>query len=292
MEFETLLTDLMFLEAPRAGPDGAIWFSDVLLGGVYRLADDGKTDRYLEDRRSIGGLAFNQDGALICSGSDGLIHFDPGSGESRNYDLVFDGSDLRSINDIQPDDAGGIYVGSVDFASVSKGQRPQAGGLFRLDPSGPLDRLSADDIVVSNGIDLSPDRTRLYHADSRIGIYAFDIDDTGRPANRKMLVEGRGPDGLVVDSQGCIWVANYMTGDLVQFDADGREMFKLHFPDVFPDVKVTSLTFAGADLRDLVIVTAGDYLKPAEKKGGVYRTRVDVPGQVLPTARLPRPPLR
>jgi sugar lactone lactonase YvrE len=287
--FEAVITGMSFLEAPRAGANGSIWFSDVLDGGLFHLRADGSVERFLDDRRSIGGLAFNADGALLCSGSDGILWFDPATGERARYDLSCDGEPLGSINDIQPDHDGGLYVGTVDVASISAGKQPNPGALYRVDPSGAVTRCGPRDIVISQGIDTSPDRRRLYHADSRAGIYAFDLDGDGRCAGRRLLVAGHGPDGLVVDMAGCIWTANHATNQLLRYDPEGDLLFSLNFPGLPAGAKVTSLCFAGEDLHDLIVVTAGDYWKPAEKGGGLYRARVETPGQPMPDARLPRP---
>ena len=74
----TLLADgYAFLEAPRIGADGIVYFSDVILGGVYRLWPDGTIDAHLPGRRWIGGIALNQDGALIVSGEGGFAILQP-----------------------------------------------------------------------------------------------------------------------------------------------------------------------------------------------------------------------
>ena len=49
---------------------------------------------------------------------------------------------------------------------------------------------------------------------------------------------------------------------------------------------VTSLCFAGDDMRDLYIVT-GSRGGPRENCGSIFRTRADVPGLPLPPARVP-----
>jgi sugar lactone lactonase YvrE len=48
---------------------------------------------------------------------------------------------------------------------------------------------------------------------------------------------------------------------------------------------VTSVCFGGADRRDVYIVTA-DNTEDPDKGGTVFRTRADVPGVVVPMARV------
>jgi sugar lactone lactonase YvrE len=57
------------------------------------------------------------------------------------------------------------------------------------------------------------------------------------------------------------------------------------FTDRFDGCRITSLTFGGPDLKDLYVVTAGDYRKPPGPDGRIYRARSDVAGQPVPKVR-------
>jgi len=66
-------------------------------------------------------------------------------------------------------------------------------------------------LTISNGIGWSPDAHDFYLIDTLRGtIYAYDAH-VGRIENLRVLVqvaEGEGfPDGLTMDSEGCIWSA-------------------------------------------------------------------------------------
>jgi sugar lactone lactonase YvrE len=58
----------------------------------------------------------------------------------------------------------------------------------------------------------------------------------------------------------------------------------IDFSDRFAGCRVTSLTFGGPDLKDLYVVTAGDYRKPPGPDGKVFRARSDIAGQ--PTSKV------
>ena len=80
LQFRTVASPYCFLEAPRS--DGEVlWFTDLLLGGLYRLSPQGKIDAFLGDTKHIGGVVINEDGAIICGGSAGLTWLDPKTGE-------------------------------------------------------------------------------------------------------------------------------------------------------------------------------------------------------------------
>lgn len=284
MQFEQILDGFVFLEAPRVDAQDNLYFSDIMLGGVYRLTPQGKVDAWLTDRKSVGGLALTQDGGFLCTGGEGLEYFNPATGERRTLDLRHNGQPLPSLNDLQPDEHGSLFVGGTDFASIQKGQRPNLSKLYRIDPPGTVTVLQ-DGITVSNGIGFSPDRTKFYYAESRDGVCVYDFAADRTIANRRVLAELRGADGLAVDSEGGIWVAGYNSGDVIRYRPDGSVDRRYDFSQKFDGCLVTSLVFGGADLRDLYVVTAGDYRKPQAKNGRIYRARSDIAGQPTPTVR-------
>ena len=281
MEFEEILTGFVFLEAPRVDDAGNLYFSEVIEGGVHRLAPDGRLDSFAADRKWIGGLALTTDGGFISSSRDGLEYCNPATGERHNLELAVEGRPIRGINDIQPDALGGLYFGCNDFAAISEGRAPAPDRLYRLDASGAVAALQ-DGVLVSNGIGISPDGRWLYHVDTYQGLCVYDRATDGGLSNRRVLVAGRGMDGLQVDAEGGIWVAGYATGDLTRYRPDGSVDRRIDFSGEFEGCAVTSLTFGGADLRDLYVVTAGDYRRPAKGQGRVHRARSDVPGQRTP----------
>ena len=284
MHFEQILDGFVFLEAPRVDDAGNLYFSEVMEGGIHRLAPDGAVASYLRDRKFVGGLAFTHDGGFVCSGRDGLLYFNPKTGERRALQFLYDGRPIVHINDIQPDDAGGLYVGGTHDLKVDAGGLPLFTNLYRLDPSGAASLLW-EGMAISNGIGLSPDHTRLYFSETHVGLIVFDLAADGSLSNRRVLADFAGADGLQVDAKGGIWVANYARGRVTRFLPDGTIERDIDFSDRFDGCRITSLTFGGPDLKDLYVVTAGDYLKPPGPDGKVFRARSDIAGQATPKVR-------
>src|SRR6185295_15274926 len=52
---ETLAYGYGLVEGPRPAPDGSVYFSDVLGGGVHRWTPDGRVELVVPKRRGIGG---------------------------------------------------------------------------------------------------------------------------------------------------------------------------------------------------------------------------------------------
>lgn len=273
------------IEGPVWDPARGLYFSDALGGGVHRLDRSGTVTVALAKRRGIGGMALHADGGLIVGGRD-IAHVDLASGATRTL-LALDAiPGATGFNDLTPDSAGRLYVGSLAFR-VFGGETPKPGHLHLVDLDGTM-RTVADGVMLTNGLGFSPDGRRLYHCDARselVRVYDAAADGTLGPWRTfARMGSGRVPDGMKVASDGSVWVADAHGGRVAVFNPDGSHRRDLAVP--LP--MVTSLCFAGDDLRDLYVVT-GSRGGPSERCGSIFRTRVDVPGVPLPPARVRLP---
>ncbi len=124
----------------------------------------------------------------------------------------------------------------------------------------------------------------MYYIDSatqRIDVFEFDAD-LGTLSGRRPFVEipaSEGlPDGMTVDSEGCIWVALFRAGKVRRYTPYGT----IDMEVTVPVTLVTSCAFGGSSLEDLYITTARHRLTTAEASlqttaGGVFVCR---PGPV------------
>ena len=284
MDFKQILDGFTFLEAPRVDDRGNLWFSEVMEGGVYRLSPEGKVDGFVTDRKYIGGLALTEDGGFVLSSRPGLEYFNPGTGERRPLEFRYDGRPIVHTNDIQPDAYGSLFVGGTHDPDIDEGGLPRHTAVYRIDPSGTT-ALLADGIAISNGMGFSPDGRRLYFGETFKGVVVFDVTPERTLANRRLFAEFSGADGLQVDAEGRIWAANYAHGNVTRFLPNGAVDRVFDFSGRFDGCRITSLTFGGPDLKDLYVVTAGDYRKPPGPDGRIYKARSDVAGQPVPKVR-------
>jgi sugar lactone lactonase YvrE len=277
MAFETLASGFGLLEGPRVDERNRLYFSDATNGGVYRRHPDGRIDNLLPTRAGVGGLALNEGGGLVCGGK-GLIYWDEKLGISRNLLLSWEGKALNHLNDLQPDDHGSVYVGALNWSPL-RDPKPIPGDFFRVDQDGKAARVW-EGIEMSNGLGFSPDRKLLYHNDtSTLSIWVYDVKPDRTLKDRRVfakLPEGR-PDGLAVDVEGGVLVAAMRLGEIMRFKSNGTLDWRMKVPATL----TTSLTFGGADMRDLYIVTA-DNSEDKERKGTIFKTRVEIPGLPVP----------
>jgi gluconolactonase len=279
---ERVATGYGLIEGPVWDSAKGLYFSDVLNGGVHLLDRGGKISLAVPKRRGIGGMALHASGGLIVGGRDiACVSLTDGSMKSLlSLDAI---PGATGFNDLTTDAAGRIYVGSLAFR-VFGGDPPKPGHLHVIDLDGRM-RTVSDGVLLTNGLGFSPDGRKLYHSDARaplVRVYDVAADGSVGPWRKfASLGEDRVPDGLKVASDGSVWVADAHGGRVAVFNPDGT-----HRKDVaVPLPMVTSLCFAGDDLRDLYIVT-GSRGGPSENCGSIFRLRVEVPGLALPPARV------
>jgi gluconolactonase len=274
---ETLATGYGLIEGPRVDEENRLYFSDVVKGGVYRRAPNGRIETVIPKRRGVGGIALHATGGIVVSGKN-ICHVR--GGESR---IVFDLENTPGFNDLFTDAEGRILVGSMRSDPFSADGPREPGELYRIEDEGKATMLYGD-VALTNGIGLSPDGSRLYHNDSaRNQVVVHDITEDGSCTNRRVFAEvPRGsPDGLAVDEKGCVWIAAYGGGCVTCFAPDGRLERHIEVPAKI----VTSLCFGGPERRDLYVVTADNSTDPA-LGGTVFRTQVEVPGLSAGLARV------
>lgn len=276
-----------YLEA-LAVDDGTVWFSDVILGGVQGLHADGTTSHWLPERRWIGGVAINEDGAVLCSGPGGIAWFNAATGRSGTLLSSIDGAPISGVNEMCPDGYGGLIFGTLDLDSIIKGRETAPVALYRLDVSGEVTLLS-ENLRFCNGVSVSPDGRSLYHNESFVGTFVYDIAADGSLSRRKMLVDKKDCDGIALDTRGYLWLSGFASGELLCVRPDGAVEQRLPLP---PGA-ATNIRFGGLAGRELYVtmvpLTAGAEIArgelPAEPNSVLYRAQSPVSGRVVERTR-------
>lgn len=270
MDWEVLAHGYGLAEAPTVDTDGSLVFSDVLGGGVYRLAADGSTTVVVPKRRGVGGIAIHEDGGIVCSGRD-LAHV----GDGREQRTVLHVEGVAGWNDLCTDANGSVYAGALRFAVFDPEAVVVPGELWKVPIKGEPAALFGD-VVHANGVACSADARTLYLSDTRRQrIVVFDVE---RAARREIDVSALGhPDGMALDEHGALWVA-LVSGGIARFTPGDDLDLRVEPPSAF----TTSLCFSGRDLY----VTTGGHSEHAELRGCVLRTTVPVAGAPVAPARV------
>lgn len=252
---------------------GGLRWVDMLAGEVLTLASDGTVGR-----RRVAGVAAvvrpRRHGGAVLGVDRGFALEEPDGTITHLAELWHD--DQVRMNEGGCDPDGRFYCGSMAYD-----QKPGAGALYRLDPDGST-RVVLDNVTISNGLEWSPDGTRVYYNDTatqRVDVfdYAPGVGFTRRRPFVEIPPADGGPDGLTVDAQGGVWVALFGGGAVRRYTADGvlDEVVEV------PTGNVTACTFGGPDLDQLFITTSQEGVDVGTDRlaGALFRAAVGVSGR-------------
>jgi sugar lactone lactonase YvrE/DNA-binding IclR family transcriptional regulator len=257
--------------------DQALIWVDILAPAVHWHTPADKHSRHTPLGTMVSMAMPQASGGLLLATPGGLMNLDTEDGALR---LVAHPEAERSgqrYNDGKCDRLGRLWISSMDM-----GAAPNRGALYRVDPDGSAQRMDSG-FTVPNGLGFSPDNRRLYFTDTfRKTIYQYDFDfAAGTIAQRRPMIvfddkDGK-PDGLTVDSEGCLWVAVWDAWRVSRFSPEGEELMRIRLPVPRP----TSCCFGGPALRTLYVTSASvrlssDALAAAPLSGALFA--LEVPG--------------
>jgi gluconolactonase len=232
---------------------------------------DGRAEEWYNTGGIPAGLAFHRDGDLYVADEGDDIHGVLRLTPARERQVVVDhhaGRKLNGANDLVFDPAGTLYFSDPWGSS----RENPVGGFYRLFAGGRLEQIDSG-LAFLNGVGLAPDGSAIYLAETgpnRILRYRLAPDGTLGP--REVFVEltgGVGPDGMALDVEGRLYVAQYGGGCVNVIEPDGT----LRAPIRLPGANITNCAFGGPERRTLVVTDV--------ETASLYRLRVSVPGQPL-----------
>jgi sugar lactone lactonase YvrE len=231
---------IYFGEGPR-WHDGQLWFSDFYAHEVRSLDASGhlKTELTLDDQPS--GLGWLPDGQLLVVAMAAL----------KVMRLDADGlhvhADLSHIakhraNDMVVDARGRAYVGNFGFDLDAEIHQRGIQAVVESHPSTALARVDSDGSVhiaatglhFPNGMAITSDGRTLIVAETLSAcLTAFDIDAHGQLSNRRVWAPlgPRAPDGICLDADGNVWVANALAPECALIAPGGAELARVETGD-------------------------------------------------------------
>ncbi len=275
-----VLDGLSFPEGPR-WHEGRLWFSDVPDGKVIAVSLDGKAETMADlGDAQPSGLGWTPDGDLLVVG--GMKKQLLRRSADGTVSVVAELGDLcpRAANDMVVDAQGRAYIGNWGF-DFAAGESPAATVIVLVTPDGRTS-VAADGVLFPNGTVITPDGKTLVVAETfGSKLTAFDVNDDGTLGGRRTFADlpGKFPDGICLDAEGAIWVANAGAGEVVRV-RDGGEVVER----VTTDRRAFACALGGADRRTLLICNAAGTPSPEhhERTGQIQAVEVDVPGAGLP----------
>ncbi len=259
--------------------EAALWFVDIKWGRLHRF-EPGTGTKVTYD---VGGMPSfvlpMEPGGLVFGSKNVLWSFD---GERIGAVLAtIDQPGHNRTNDATVDTRGRLWIATMDDAEVR-----ETGTLWCYD--GGAMRHVGTNSVVTNGPAVTADCRTLYHVDSGARVISrHAIDPDGRLVGSEPFVtlspEEGNPDGIVLDSEDCLWVALWDGWGVRRYAPDGTLL--LHVP--FPCARVTKLAFGGPDLTTAYVTSARVGLDEAALAaqplaGSLFSFASPVPGRMLP----------
>ena len=260
-----------------------LYWGDITEGELYRYDPaTGHHELVFRADQMFGGYTFQSDGSILLFMEEGRI----GILRDGNLEIAVDGipgEEENRFNDVIADPEGRVFCGTMCKDSDKAMDRESLGSLYLLETDGAI-RKVLDGIAISNGLGFTPDLTGLYYTDTPTGaIWLFDYDrSTGSIRNPRDFTstddpESDGlPDGMTVDSEGYVWSARVLTGQMHRYSPSGELALSIDFPCDM----VSSAVFGGENMEDLYVTTisADDRETHGPGAGALYRIRTGIEG--------------
>ena len=285
-KFDTLIKGGDYFEGVR-WHDGRWYASDALAGIVFAVVESGVREDLMQVEALCSGLGFLPDGSLlVVSMKDRLLL-------RRDLDgTVHTHADLSAvsphwINDMIVDAQGRAWVGTIGFA-IAEGADPTPGDLFRVDPDGSV-TVVAGDLWCPNGVVVTGDGSTLIVAESFGGrLTAFTIGADGSLSERRVLAAFGptpvpagaqemvaaaevSPDGLTIDSQDHVWVADASHQRFVRVSPAGEVVDEIAHPN---GTNVYSCAIGGADGHRFMMAAADGFFEAVQGVQGTAELTV------------------
>ncbi|PGH33707.1 hypothetical protein GX50_03445 [[Emmonsia] crescens] len=222
----------------------------------------------LQDSVSVAFFRRGKPGSYIAAYYQGICFVDEETGKFEILKEIIrtDQRDEFRFNDGGIDAKGRFWLAEVDKKAMAYGANKlpasygePKGRVWRYDPDGSL-HLMEKGYICGNGLSWSPDNKTMYINDS-VGmlVYAYDFDlESGSISNKRIFIDRRKahgePDGMVVDTQGNLWMAVYDSSRIMVFSPDGK-----HLKDIILTARnVTCTTWGGRNWDLIFAATAKD----------------------------------
>ncbi|WP_419901926.1 SMP-30/gluconolactonase/LRE family protein [Kiloniella sp.] len=257
--------------------EDCLYWVDIENSLLYKQNGDGTNMGSLSLPAPAGSIALWQEGGLIAALGQGLSLIDTESGLVTPLAPSLETEDCL-MNDGKADRVGNFIFGAkhlMESNAIAGSWRYQTGQITQHDQR----------YIVFNGPAFSPEGSRIYFADSpsqkiMTALYDPSKGITSKPEVFVQLSGNDGyPDGMTVDSEGCLWNAQWDGWTITRYLPDGTVDRKIDMPVRRP----TSLCFGGKDFKTLFITSASTRLTPEElaqnpEAGAVFKIDLDIPG--------------
>lgn len=234
------------VEGPAVDIDGNVYAPNFLKAGTIGILQPNQPPRlWLQLPRGANSASIRFDSLGRMFVADYKLHrlylIDR---KTKSLQIYFQDPTLNQPNDFTISRNGAIYLSDPTW------DRHKKGHILKINPDKTVVRLDSN-LRTPNGIDLSPDETRLYFTDSSEGtVNVYDI--RGDELLNRRVIARFAPetvDGLRTDIQGNLFVARIGMGEIDQLSAEGVLLNRIAVSGEEP----SNLAFGGPDGRTMYV---------------------------------------
>jgi sugar lactone lactonase YvrE len=201
---------LRFTESPRWRGD-RMWFIDIHDSAIKSVSLEGDLRTEIALPFKPNGLGFCSDGSVRFADA---LHLQMKRWHDGKLQIFADLSDscVFCLSDAVVDAQDRTWVSDIGYNFWNPDVPPaETCVIARIDPDASVATV-ATDLRFPNGLVITPDgRTLIIAETNGFCLTAFDIEADGSLSGRRVyaqLPEGVQPDGICLDAEGAVWVAN------------------------------------------------------------------------------------
>jgi sugar lactone lactonase YvrE len=232
-------------------------------GTIGMITPAGQLGLFVElPNKSIGnGIRFNSKGEMCIADytNHNIIKVNMAT---KQLTVFAHDSTMSQPNDIAIDRKDRLYASDPNWKAGT-------GAIWRIDTDGKVTLLEGN-MGTTNGIEVSPDDTRLYVNESvQRKVWVYDLSAEGQISNKRLLIEfpDFGMDGMRCDTKGNLYIARHGKGTIAKVSPEGKLLREI----ILTGKKPSNIAFGGKDGR-----TAYTTL---QDQGNLETFRVDIPGR-------------
>jgi sugar lactone lactonase YvrE len=290
-EARVLREGLGFGEGPR-WHDGRLWFSDFYRHGIFSLDAAGINERQEHDvATQPSGLGWLPDGDLLYVSMTDQRVMRVSGGTTTLFADIAPYCNFWA-NDMIVSPSGFSYVGNFGFdldvmlrdvgAAAMMVSPPPTTNLVVLSPEGDILQI-VPDMAFPNGTVLTPDGATLIVGETMaFRLSAFNVSADGTLSNRRVFAQMDyvATDGMCLDAEGQIWLANALTNKCLRVKEGGEIT-----GEVVTSQNAFACVLGGDERTTLYVMTAptSDRFKIADvTEGKIEAATVNVAGAGTP----------
>ena len=274
---------LKFTESPRWRA-GKLWFLDIHDKRIKATDLDGRLETVVDLPFIPNAFGFRSDGSILVGDA---LQRQIYRWDGKTLQHLADLADLTCfcLSDGIVDTRDRMYVGDIGYNFFDPANQPVDTCVIAcVEPDGRT-RVVADGLHFPNGMAITPDGGTLIVAEC-MGqrLTAFDILGDGSLANRRVFADlpaDTHPDGIALDAEGAVWLANPEGQHAVLRVREGGEIVG----HIDLDTDAYAVMLGGPERRHLFISTSDthDPAQIARSPSATLRVvEVELPGAGLP----------